>query len=111
MSGLTGSDPRRDLKWFPRGGDQWSVDAANPGFGGDFTYGSGPAMRLVFKLKDGKVEGGYALPGGQSGLTDSPFFDDGVKLWLGNAYHPVRFTPAEVAAHALGREVYVPKPE
>lgn len=111
MPGLTGSDPRRDLKWFPRGGDQWSVDAANPGFGGDFTYGSGPAMRLVFKLKGGKVEGGFALPGGQSGLTDSPFFDDGVKLWLGNKYQPLHFAPADVAAHALGREVYVPKPE
>ena len=108
---LTAADPRRGLEWFPRGGDQWSVDAANPGIGGgDFTYGSGPAMRLVFKLKDGNVEGHFVLPGGQSGLTDSPFFDDQAKLWLANDYLRVRFTPDEVATHATGREVYLPAP-
>ena len=109
--GMGADDPRAGLKWFPRPGDQWSVDAANPGIGGgDFTHGSGPAMRLVVKLKDGEVEGHFVLPGGQSGITDSPYFDDQARLWLGNEYLTMRFTPAEVAAHALGREVYLPAP-
>ncbi len=110
LDGLTPGDPRLDLKWFPRGGDQWSVDAANPGLGGtDFTYGFGPAMRIVYALKDGQVEGGFVLPGGQSALTDSPYFDDQTRLWLGNEYQPMHFAPADVAAHAIGREVYRPK--
>lgn len=111
MSLLPSGDPRAVLKWFPRGGDQWSVDAANPGLGGgNFTHGSGPAMRLVFRLKDGEVEGGFVLPGGQSGLTSSEYFDDQAKLWLGNEYLTVHFTPAEVAAHAIARDVFVPAP-
>jgi penicillin amidase len=109
-SPLPAGDPRRGLRWFPRGGDQWGVDAANPGLGGtNYTYGSGPAMRLVIALQDGKVEGRFILPGGQSGLTDSPYFADQTRLWLGNDYFPVRFAPADVAAGAIGREVYVPR--
>jgi len=107
---IPNGDPRKDLIWFPRGGDQWGVDAANPGFGGDFTHGSGPAMRMIFKLKDGKVEGRYVLPGGQSGITDSEYFADQTKLWLANKYNIVRFTPDEVSANALGRELYLPAP-
>jgi penicillin amidase len=108
--GLAPGDPRLDLKWFPRGGDQWSVDASNPGLSGtDFTYGFGPAMRIVYALKDGAVEGGFVLPGGQSALTDSPYFDDQTRLWLGNRYQPMHFAPADVAAHAIGREVYRPE--
>ena len=107
---LPAGDPRRGLRWFPRGGDQWAVDASNPGLGGDrYTYGSGPAMRLWFALKDGAVEGGFVLPGGQSGITTSPYFADQTRLWLGNEYLPVRFAPADVAAGAIGRELYVPK--
>lgn len=107
---LPAGDPRRGLRWFPRGGDQWAVDASNPGLGGDgYTYGSGPAMRIWFALKDGNVEGGFVLPGGQSGITTSPYFADQTRLWLGNEYLPVRFAPADVAAGAIGRELYVPK--
>jgi len=112
MPSLPAGDPRKSLKWFPRPGDQWSVDAANPGLGvgEDFTHGSGPAMRLVFALKDGQVQGRFILPGGQSALVDSPHFDDQVRLWLANDYYTVRFAPADVAAGAIGREVYVPAP-
>ena len=111
MPNLPAGDPRAALKWFPRGGDQWGVDAANPGIGGgDFSYGSGPALRLVMRLKDGVVEGGFALPGGQSALTDSPYFDDQAKLWLGNVYIDLPFEPVAAAANAIGRDVFVPAP-
>lgn len=104
-------DPRAELKWFPRGGDNYGVDAANPGFSGTrFTHGSGPAMRIVFALKDGEMRGAFALPGGESGIKDSPFFADQLKLWLANATNPLVLDPAGVAAIATGREVYTPAP-
>ena len=110
-SGIAQGDPRYGLKWFPRGGDQWSVDAGNPGFGAtSFTHGSGPVMRMVIGLKDGKVEGRNILPGGQSGLRESPHFADQAALWLANDTVPLRFHLDEVVAGAVGREVYVPAP-
>ena len=103
-------DPRKGLEWFPRGGDQWSVDAGNPGFSGTkYTYGSGPVMRMVIALKDGEVSGRNIIPGGQSGLTSSPHFVDQAEMWLGNQTVPLRFTPAQVAEGAVGREMYRPK--
>jgi penicillin amidase len=106
---LPSGDPRAGLRWFPRPGDQWNVDAGNPGFSGtDFTYGSGPVMRMVFALRDGKVSGRNIIPGGQSGLTDSPHFADQAKLWLGNDAYPVRFDLDDVLADATAHEVYLP---
>lgn len=110
MPSLPQGDPRRGLTWFPRHGDQWGVDAANPGFGGDFQSGSGPAYRLVLALEGGTVEGYFVLPGGESGIVDSPHFDDQLELWLGNDYLKIAFTPAEVGAAGLERETYVPAP-
>jgi len=74
---LPASDPRSRLKWFPRDGDQWNVDAANPGFSGTrFTYGSGPVMRMVVSMKGGVVKGRNIIPGGQSGIPVLPDGDD-----------------------------------
>lgn len=82
---LAGDDPRADLPWFPRHGDMLNVDAANPGFGTyDHTYGSGPVFRMVIALGPDGAEGVNILPGGQSGLNDSPHFADQAALWLGN---------------------------
>lgn len=106
---LANDDPRRPLKWFPRPGDLYSVDAARPGLGGDYTYAQGPVMRMVIALHaDGRVEGANILPGGQSGLTDSPHFDDQAAVWLGNETWPLHFDPNDVAGAALSREVLVP---
>ena len=105
------NDPRKDLKWFPRGGDNDSVDASGPGWSGtQFTYGSGPVMRMVIRMKDGEVEGHNVVPGGQSGIKDSPFFADQARLWLGNKTLPMRLHPADVVAGATGREAFVPAP-
>jgi penicillin amidase len=106
---LMPGDPRQGLKWFPRPGDQYSVDAASPGFSGvSFTYGSGPVMRMVIALKDGQVQGQNIIPGGQSALRDSPHYADQAKLWLANKTVPLRYTPAEVAQGATHREVFTP---
>ncbi|MBK9259027.1 MAG: penicillin acylase family protein [Polyangiaceae bacterium] len=103
-------DPRKDLLWFPRNGDQFSVDAANPGFNGQrFSYGSGPVMRMVVSLKGEEVTGRNIIPGGQSAVIESEFFADQTKLWLANDTLPMRFSPKDVAAGATLREVYKPK--
>jgi penicillin amidase len=110
--GLSAGDPRADLEWFPRDGDQFSVDAANPGTGGtEFGYGSGPVMRMVVALKPGEVRGVNIIPGGQSALTDSPYFADQARLWLANETTPFRFTVDEVVAYeGVVRETYSPAP-
>jgi penicillin amidase len=109
---LPANDPRAGLRWFPRPGDQWGVDGPNPGFSGtEFSYGSGPVMRMVFALRDGEVSGYNIIPGGQSGLTDSPFFSDQAALWLGNQAFPIRFTLDDVLAGATAHEVYQSAPD
>lgn len=106
--GLSSSDPRASLDGFPRPGDNFSVDAANSGFSGTgFSYGSGPVFRMVFALGADGVEGLNVLPGGQSALTDSPYFDDQVQLWLANEAHTLRFDAQDVAAGTLALERFV----
>ena len=106
---LAMGDPRTGLRFFPRPGDQFDVDAANPGLDGDtFTHGSGPVFRMVIRLGPDGFSGQNILPGGQSGLTNSPHFADQAGLWLGNRTLPMRFTPEDVVAGATARDVFVP---
>lgn len=107
--GMTPADPRFGIRWFPRPGDQWGVDAANPGLSGvNFTHGSGPVMRMVFALGEDKVTGLNVIPGGQSGLTNSPHFSDQARLWLANDALPIHFGVEDVVAGAISHEVYRP---
>ena len=102
--GLPLSDPRRALTWFPRPGDNRAVDAANPGLSGrQFRHGSGPVMRMVFALGPDGVEGTNVIPGGQSGIADSPFYNDQTERWLANETVPMRFTVEDVIANAQTR--------
>ncbi len=106
---LPPGDPRAVLRGFPRPGDQWGVDAANSGFSGErFTYGAGPAFRMVFALRPDRTTGQNILPGGQSGLSTSRYFADQARLWLGNQSLPVQFAPVDVIAAATGREYFAP---
>ena len=103
------TDPRDALQWFPRPGDHLNVDAGNSGFDGvDFSYGSGPVFRMVFALGPDGVDGLNVIPGGTSGLTDSPYFADQAALWLGNQALDVPVTVDEVIAVARTRETYTP---
>lgn len=107
--GLLPDDPRANLPWFPRPGDYYAVDAANPSsVGDDYFYRSGPVMRMVIELDGGRVHGQNVIPGGQSGLATSPDFDDQARLWLGNRALPMRFDVDAVVAGAIGREEYHP---
>jgi acyl-homoserine lactone acylase PvdQ len=107
--GIAEGDPRHGLPFFPRGGDLFVVDAANPDtFGASYVYQDGPVFRMVIRLGPDGVRGENILPQGQSGLTSSPHFDDQVRLWLGNETIPMRYTVAEVVEGATGRETFLP---
>ncbi len=108
MPNLSSDDPRKALKWFPRHGDQWNVDACNPGFGGsNFSCGAGPAMRMSISLHQGKVSGVNIIPGGQSGTPSSPYYKDQLALWLGNQALPLRFHVEEVLEGAISQDRFV----
>ncbi len=108
--GLAPTDPRAALEGFPRDGDQYAVDAGNPGFSGTrFSYGSGPVMRMVVRLKGDEVSGVNVIPGGQSSLLGTEHFADQAKLWLANETLPMRFHLRDVLAGAQGHELYEPQ--
>ncbi len=106
---LTEGDPRFPLDGFPRGGDNFVLDAANSGFGGTrFRFGSIPVFRMVVALRGDETTGRNILPGGQSGDPESDRFSDQATQWLANETTPMRLTPVQVVAGASRREVFVP---
>lgn len=118
---LPAGDPRAELTGFPRPGDYGSPDAAAPNAirsfapgkpTWDFTYSHGPIMRMVIALGpgDSPTTGRNILPGGQSGLTDSPHFTDQVKLWLGNKTWTMHLRLGDVVANTVRAERFVAAP-
>ena len=101
-------DPRATLEGFPRHGDSFAVDAA--GYLGvtDFTYGSGPVMRMAFELDPAGVTGVNVIPGGETANPDSPHFADQAALWVANETSPVRFSVEDVLDGLQSREVLKP---
>ncbi|MDP2312186.1 MAG: penicillin acylase family protein [Pseudomonadota bacterium] len=102
---LEGEAGTESFEWFPRPGDNLAVDAANSGWGTDFTHGSGPVFRMVIALgPDGRVSGRNVIPGGQSSMIDTPYFSDQAALWLANDTMPLLFSVEDVVAGATARE-------
>ena len=56
----------------------------------------------------GHVVGQNIMPGGQSGLKDSPHYADQLGYWLGNGALPLRFHLDEVVNGAVGKELFIP---
>ena len=81
---------------FPRGGDNFTVDACHPGFyDTNFTYSSGAAIRNVYDLVEPVLFHGV-IPGGQH---ESPFrehYQDEALLWSKNLAPKVAFTVDDV---------------
>ena len=100
---ISEDDPRSNLKWFPRHGDQWNIDAGNPGFGGGYSFSNGAVMRMTIQLNGDRVQGYNIVPGGQSGLENHPHSADQLKLWLANQAYPIRFHFDEVLEGANTR--------
>lgn len=104
-------DPRRGLPGFPRPGDWFAVDAANPAAEdlGHYRYAVGPVMRMVIALGPDGVDGVNVVPGGQAARPGDPHFADQAALWLGNRALPLRYDPAEAVAAARRHIVYRPE--
>ena len=106
---MAADDPRAELTWFPRPGDNFGVDAANPGFGGTtFDFGSGPVYRMVVSLGPDRAGGRNIMPSGQSAMTDSPHFADQTVLWLANETTPLLLEVEEGLAATVRREQILP---
>ncbi len=103
-------DPRSSLTWFPRGGDAYAVDAADPGNPrtGNYAYGSGPAMRMVLQISGRGVTGRIVVPGGVSSDPEDAHFADQARNWLADRAYPVRFSPREVVQGASRHDVLSP---
>ena len=101
-------DPRRGLPGFPRPGDGGGIDAAGGMRSTDFSYGSGPVMRMVVELDPAGMNGVNIIPSGQAADPDSPYFADQAELWLANEASPIRFYVDDVIASAIGRELLTP---
>ena len=82
---------------FPRPGDNYGVDAANPGLSDfDFSYSEGPALRAVVELIPGAVRAVSVIPGGQASNPDSPHYADEMDLWRKNEAHVIPIDEAGV---------------
>jgi penicillin G amidase len=85
---------------YPRHGDNFVVDASNPGLSDmDFTYHSGASQRPVYLLQEG-IPMQNALPGGQSGAFPNAHYRDDFALYADNQTHPVPFVEADVVEAA-----------
>ena len=104
----TTGDYRLGLTGFPRPGDAFAIDAAGGIGTTNFSYGSGPVMRMAFSMNPDGVTGVNVLPGGQSADPYSPFHHDQAELWIANQSTPVHFYVDDVVANATGREVLMP---
>jgi penicillin amidase len=101
-------DPRAALDGFPRHGDSFAIDAAGYLDVTDFTYGSGPVMRMAFEMNPAGVTGTNVIPGGETANPDSPHFADQAALWIANETSPVRYSVEDVLAGVQSREVLKP---
>ncbi len=104
----TTGDYRLGLMGFPRPGDAFAIDAAGGIGTTNYSYGSGPVMRMAFSMNPDGVEGVNVIPGGQSSDPFSPFHHDQARQWIANESSPVHFKVEDVVANALGRELLTP---
>jgi penicillin amidase len=93
---------------FPIGGDSNTIWAAFSSFL-DLKSGptGGPPYRFIADLGDLEHCWGVLAPG-QSGHPASPFYRDGVKLWLSGQYHPMLFRWDEIQKHTLATLNLIP---
>lgn len=70
---------------FPRHGDNFTVDVANWGVQGqDFNYGSGSSFRVIIEAVPGDFHMWMAFPGGASGDSTSPLYDNQAETYMSN---------------------------
>ena len=90
---------------FPRHGDGYNIDVANPGLARTlaatpFNYTHGPSQRLVVDMAPTGPVARNVLPGGQVWNTNSPHLRDEAERWRKNQNRPMPFSRADVIAAA-----------
>lgn len=86
---------------YPRGGDNFCLDAAHPGLSDTrFTYTSGAAIRNVFDCKADGIVAHTVIPGGEDASFGTPHYKDLFDLWKTNQTHLLSTTVPEIKAKA-----------
>ncbi len=89
--------PNLDLGPYATPGGQFTVNVANPGFGGkSFTHGSGASLRMVSEASAGGIVTWMQLPGGQDLHRDGLHYGDLVEAWIENRSFHFLFERDEV---------------
>jgi penicillin amidase len=90
-------DVAPDLRGLARDGGYNVVNAS--GFSAraigvnDFMFGGGPVRRYVGEKRGPKIVGENAVPGGPSGIPDTPGYATQLAVWLTSDYHKVGMLP------------------
>lgn len=108
--------PLDDLAGIPVDGGMFTVDLAPYELvqqnSSDFMFDGGPARRFVASAQPFGLgfDAVTSLPGGQSGVIDSPFHADLLPRWLTNDTIPVRQDLIDLLGHTVDVSVFVPSP-
>ncbi|MDT8409421.1 MAG: penicillin acylase family protein [Wenzhouxiangellaceae bacterium] len=101
------NDVAEDLPGLARSGGFDVVDASghNPRADSlnEFMFSAGPARRKVASMAPGQPVVDEIIPGGRSGVVNSPFYTNQLFLWLVNAYLPLDIGETD----AMGNSVQV----
>ncbi|MEX0915255.1 MAG: penicillin acylase family protein, partial [Wenzhouxiangellaceae bacterium] len=71
------------------------ADSAN-----EFMFGSGPARRVVAEMTPAGPVADEIIPGGRSGVVNSPFYTNQLFLWLVNGYLPLDIGEGDASGNA-----------
>jgi penicillin amidase len=92
--------PLPNLPGIPVDGGLHTVDLGNHQFNRDnangFMFTFGPARRYVASLESDGITAMSSLPGGESGVPDSPFYVNLLRRWLSNEAFPLRTDAVDV---------------
>lgn len=99
------NDVSDELPGVARSGGYEAVDASSHSARADgvneFMFGSGPARRVVAHMTPDQPTVGEIIPGGRSGVVNSPFYTNQLFFWLVNAYLPLDIGESDAAASSV----------
>jgi penicillin G amidase len=104
--------PLAGLAGIPTDGGFETVDASEhplrAATSDGFMFTDGPNRRFVAQVRRGRLEAVTALPGGESGVIDSPHYIDLLPGWLTNEVFSLLTNRAAILRKATRTETFVP---
>jgi penicillin amidase len=93
---------------FAAEGGQFTINVASPdnqgapaaGMAPDYSFSTGPSVRIVVESTPGGMVMTFELPGGEDLHRTSPFYNNLLPSWLVNTPLPFPFGPGAVTAPA-----------